>query len=334
MSKVWEDAPYSEGSLLVLLALADWANDDGLCWPSISRLAKKARLEDRQTQAILRRLEADGVVEVERGGGRGHQNRYLIRVQNLHPLIIEERVHLTTQRVHFGAEKVQSSAPDPLVLDPLVEPPPNARAGRDYNQTAAGIRSAQINRRPRNQPKTRVPRKPPAPSPQEWELPPDFQPDLATVVATLRDEMGLMVPRGEIEYAAAEWKRSREGQMLRSEPQKNLESFVRKFAYNHWRERYSPKADVFGSKKGWVPENYYFMEPEERRQFDKDQKLADDDDLTMCGRCGRFGNIRFDGICPKCLTSDEVERIGKAEVDNAAAFNRAEATKRQRARVA
>jgi hypothetical protein len=56
MSQVWEDARIqSQAELLVLLALADHARDDGLCWLSIRTIATKARIEERSAQRILRR---------------------------------------------------------------------------------------------------------------------------------------------------------------------------------------------------------------------------------------------------------------------------------------
>lgn len=41
---------------LVLLALADWANGEGLCWPSIRQLADKSGLAERGLQMAIKRL--------------------------------------------------------------------------------------------------------------------------------------------------------------------------------------------------------------------------------------------------------------------------------------
>jgi hypothetical protein len=58
---------YSEatlGSRLVLLALADFAHDDGTnAYPSVETIAKKARLSPRGARAALRKLEEEGHVE-------------------------------------------------------------------------------------------------------------------------------------------------------------------------------------------------------------------------------------------------------------------------------
>ena len=83
MSQVWEDTRIeSQAELLVLLALADHARDDGLCWPSMRSIAGKARIEERSAQRIIRRLIEKGLVElVSQGGcidGSNIPNRYRV----------------------------------------------------------------------------------------------------------------------------------------------------------------------------------------------------------------------------------------------------------------
>lgn len=63
MTAVWDSQRYDAGTLLVLLAMADYANDDDrTCHPSIGRLADKSRLSRRQVLRILDRLKSDGVI--------------------------------------------------------------------------------------------------------------------------------------------------------------------------------------------------------------------------------------------------------------------------------
>jgi hypothetical protein len=78
MSKVWKCAPYSGGTLLTLLAMADWADDEGFCWPAVATLAKKTRQSLANTRNCTRRMETDGAVYIERRLGAG--NRYRINV--------------------------------------------------------------------------------------------------------------------------------------------------------------------------------------------------------------------------------------------------------------
>ena len=81
MSRVWDHSLQKGGDLLVLLALADFANDAGECWPSVPIIAQKARLTERQTQRVLNALESAGEVKRNRSnGGRNRRNRYFITV--------------------------------------------------------------------------------------------------------------------------------------------------------------------------------------------------------------------------------------------------------------
>lgn len=93
MNEVWEHAPVTQGTLLVLLALAD-AADEGtrMCFPGIARLAKFARLQERQVHNCLRELRDGGIIAVDRGKGPAGTNLYTIKkpsewgVQKLHHL--------------------------------------------------------------------------------------------------------------------------------------------------------------------------------------------------------------------------------------------------------
>ena len=89
MSQVWELVELSQSETLVLLALADHADDTGRCWPSIARVARKARLQRRGTQAIIRRLENKGFIKVSRPGiGDGASTniyQLCLGVHEIHP---------------------------------------------------------------------------------------------------------------------------------------------------------------------------------------------------------------------------------------------------------
>jgi hypothetical protein len=78
MSRVWDYAPEDIGGseLLVLLALADFAGDDGICWPSVKTIARKSRISERQVKRILHRLADLHLIEVVlSGGGRKGEKR-------------------------------------------------------------------------------------------------------------------------------------------------------------------------------------------------------------------------------------------------------------------
>lgn len=85
MTAVWEREDLASTQKLVLLALADWANDEGLCWPSINRLAVKASLTARAVQKAIRSLEDVGFIRREEIAGKGNRYWISIPVNNVHP---------------------------------------------------------------------------------------------------------------------------------------------------------------------------------------------------------------------------------------------------------
>jgi len=85
MSQVWAFSCPTSVCKIVLLALADNANDEGICWPSIPTIAGKCDLSDRGVRLQIRKLEEMGVVSVDRGGGC-QSNTYKIHPLNaVHP---------------------------------------------------------------------------------------------------------------------------------------------------------------------------------------------------------------------------------------------------------
>lgn len=84
---VWQHSTARGTDLLVLLALADFADEKGWSYPSIDALANKARISQRATQDRLRALAAAGWIRVEMQTGPHGTNRYQILglkgVQNL-----------------------------------------------------------------------------------------------------------------------------------------------------------------------------------------------------------------------------------------------------------
>ena len=61
MTYIWEHSRQQGSALLVLLAIADWARDDGShAFPTVAMLARKTRLSARSVQRILRSVEEAG----------------------------------------------------------------------------------------------------------------------------------------------------------------------------------------------------------------------------------------------------------------------------------
>lgn len=117
MSRVWEDAPYGEGSLLLLLAIADFADDNGYAFPKVTSLAKKIRMSRTHTLALLKVLEADGVLRIAHGRGRGRGSQYWIaqsfigKGQRIRPFA--KRSERRQEKVGTEGEKVGTDAITP-----------------------------------------------------------------------------------------------------------------------------------------------------------------------------------------------------------------------------
>lgn len=85
MAAVWERIDLTSTQKLVLLALADWANDEGLCWPSIDRLAAKTSMAGRSVQRIIRDLESTGFIKRDEVLGKGNRYWIYIPLTDCHP---------------------------------------------------------------------------------------------------------------------------------------------------------------------------------------------------------------------------------------------------------
>ena len=66
---VFERSRSRSGGRLVMLALADRANDDGVCWPGVADIARRANLSMDQTRRCLRNAEKLGELRIKKGGG-------------------------------------------------------------------------------------------------------------------------------------------------------------------------------------------------------------------------------------------------------------------------
>ena len=50
---VWDYSKQQKsGALVVLLAIADYANERGMAWPAVSTLARKARMSTRNEETV------------------------------------------------------------------------------------------------------------------------------------------------------------------------------------------------------------------------------------------------------------------------------------------
>ena len=77
-TRVWQNSKQTGYAFILMLAIADIADDEGVAWPGIKRLAKKARVTERSVYRLISQLIADGELEVTPGGGRRKTNLYKV----------------------------------------------------------------------------------------------------------------------------------------------------------------------------------------------------------------------------------------------------------------
>ena len=86
MSEVFERSKTQGNARLVLLSLADTCSDEGVCFPSIKTIAKKANISEETTRKFLHAFEKIGLVEAEERFspvGRRTSNTYKLNLNKV-----------------------------------------------------------------------------------------------------------------------------------------------------------------------------------------------------------------------------------------------------------
>lgn len=126
MALVWERSKAKGSELLLLLAIADYAKDDGSdAWPSFAVLAQKSRMTERAVRIILQRLEKAGELTVQRNsegrevGDASFQPRYFYTVCCVKTFQSEN--FSLIGRSQKSERAIKSPCP-PIKEDPSVDP--------------------------------------------------------------------------------------------------------------------------------------------------------------------------------------------------------------------
>jgi hypothetical protein len=178
MTWVWEHSRAKGGARLVLLAIADSAEDDGSnAWPGISSLKRKCSMSERTVQGHIQTLAELGELRVELQAG-GPPDLRKDRRPNRYTVLMSRGAKSAPRSFH-GAQKpasrgaesrghgVQTSAPNPSLSHPdpsssAVDPP--APSCPDDDDQAAKLEAAlrrlaenDLERRCREKPEERPP---------------------------------------------------------------------------------------------------------------------------------------------------------------------------------
>jgi hypothetical protein len=105
-------------ALLVLLAMADYADEQHVCYPSIGGLASKARLSQRQVVRILNGFKADGVI-VPVGAKKSKHGRAV----TIYRIAIETLAKGDTMSPYDAAKgDICANKVTPMSYDPSLDP--------------------------------------------------------------------------------------------------------------------------------------------------------------------------------------------------------------------
>src|SRR5690349_6460774 len=120
---VWDHAPASDAELLLLLAMADHAHDDGGgVFPAVPKLAKRIRKSERHTQRMIQSPMKQGLIERT---GQLQDHRYIYRIA-LPPGDIAMSPGVVSQPRHRGVTSDVTGGGDiAMTPKPSREPPLN-----------------------------------------------------------------------------------------------------------------------------------------------------------------------------------------------------------------
>jgi DNA-binding transcriptional ArsR family regulator len=113
LNNVWKFAPCKESELLILLSLADQANDAGICWPGLQSLMKRSRVSRPTVYRAVKSLEEKGIItEIRRGQDGFPAGKFTSRVWRITP--VDEWEPLMSE----GDELSQFETPAPKRVSP------------------------------------------------------------------------------------------------------------------------------------------------------------------------------------------------------------------------
>ena len=106
LNHVWNNSTTKGSERVVLLAIADMANDNGDCFPGVGHIAAKANLTSRHTSTILRKLEKNGEIIIVDNSGCKTSSGYT----NLYTLVMHDnKEHVDMRRKQAQGVKNISS---------------------------------------------------------------------------------------------------------------------------------------------------------------------------------------------------------------------------------
>lgn len=135
MSAAWTAAVISHTAKIVLLALADNANDSGVCWPSIPKIADRCSLDARTVFRAIATLEGGGHLTTQSRPGKAtiyrvHPKQTPDRVSGVPPTQSNPRQAVTPTPVTESGVPLTACHPTPDSVSGVETLPPSFSPSR------------------------------------------------------------------------------------------------------------------------------------------------------------------------------------------------------------
>lgn len=122
LTHVWKHSKAKGSALLVMLALADYADDEGQSYPSVKTLSIKTRMSPRNVQKVIQKLITTGELCVVTGRGiptaNGSTNLYKLTPRTSQSLLKNDRGERGDRGEKHDIDGVNASSSDPSVIQP------------------------------------------------------------------------------------------------------------------------------------------------------------------------------------------------------------------------
>ena len=139
VARDWAWQQTLKGNLfVVLLALADLADKEGVCWASKITIIRKTNLSDRGLMGLVRKLVDRGFVKIEmrfRPNGSQTSNRYVLNLGGEALCVLPPLAHTCSPPEHMGAPPIEP------VVKPVIEPKDCGEPQEDNLSTVAEVTS-------------------------------------------------------------------------------------------------------------------------------------------------------------------------------------------------
>jgi len=117
MTHVWNNSKQGGSRLLMLLAIADYANEQGKAWPSLETLAQRTRQTTRNTIRIIEKCVADKELEYQQYASPYGTNLYSLKISRTEK-VNPKASRRTSDILGINGNQTDTSlSPDPSLSD-------------------------------------------------------------------------------------------------------------------------------------------------------------------------------------------------------------------------